>query len=181
MYGLVNQAIEDLMRSRYGDTIWGDIKQRAGVQIEAFLSMEEYPDSLTYGLIQAAAEILVISTEEILRAFGEHWILYTGKKGYGEMFALAGKSLPDFLQNLDILHTRVGVIMPHLQPPSFVCTDIDEHSLDLHYYSQRQGLAPMIIGLVQGWGKMFGNETEVCHIKGRHTGEDHNVFHVSWK
>lgn len=181
MYGLVNQAIEDLMRSKYGDTTWGVIKQRAGIQIEAFLSMEEYPDNLTYGLIQAAAEILSISPDEILRAFGEHWILYTGKKGYGEMFTLAGESLPEFLQNLDVLHTRVGVIMPHLQPPSFVCTDVDEHSLHLHYYSHRQGLAPMIIGLVQGLGKMFGNETEVSHIKGRHTGEDHDVFHVSWK
>jgi hypothetical protein len=50
MYGLVNQAIEELVRSNHGDAIWEVIKQRAEVQIEAFLGMEEYPDDMTYRL-----------------------------------------------------------------------------------------------------------------------------------
>lgn len=181
MYGLVNQAIEDLVRSNQGDATWEVIKQRAGVQTEAFLGMEEYPDDVTYKLVQAAAEILNTHPEEFLRAFGEYWVLYTAKKGYGEMLTAAGKNLPEFLQNLDTLHTRVGVIMPNLQPPSFGCTEVSDHSLNLHYYSHRQGLASMVIGLVQGLGKMFGTETEVQHIKGHHTGDDHDVFYISWK
>jgi len=181
MYGLVNQAIEDLVRSNHGGTTWELIKQKAEVQTEAFLGMEEYPDDVTYRLVQAAAEVLNIPPEEFLRAFGEYWVLYTAKKGYGEMLTAAGKDLPEFLQNLDTLHTRVGVIMPNLQPPSFGCTEVSEHSLHLHYYSHRQGLAPMVIGLVQGLGKMFGTETDVHHTKGHHTGEDHDVFYISWK
>jgi hypothetical protein len=181
VYGLVNQAIEDLVRSNQGDATWEVIKQRAGVQTEAFLGMEEYPDDVTYKLVQAAAEILNTHREEFLRAFGEYWVLYTAKKGYGEMLTAAGKNLQEFLQNLDTLHTRVGVIMPNLQPPSFGCTEVSDHSLNLHYYSHRQGLAPMVIGLVQGLGKMFGTETEVQHIKGHHTGDDHDVFYISWK
>jgi hypothetical protein len=181
MYGLVNQAIEDLVRSNQGDATWEVIKQRAGLQTEAFLSMEEYPDEVTHRLVQAAAEILNTPSEEFLRAFGEYWVLYTAKKGYGEMLTAAGETLPEFLQNLDTLHTRVGVIMPNLQPPSFGCTEVSDNSLHLHYYSHREGLAPMVIGLVQGLGKMFGTETEVQHIKGHHTGEDHDVFYISWK
>jgi len=181
MYGLVNQAIEDLVRSNHDDATWEVIKQRAEVQTEAFLGMEEYPDDVTYRLVQAAAEVLNTPPEEFLRAFGEYWVLYTAKKGYGEMLTMAGKNLPEFLRNLDTLHTRVGVIMPNLQPPSFVCTEVSEHSLHLHYYSHRQGLASMVIGLVRGLGKMFGTETEVHHIKGHNTGEDHDVFYISWK
>ena len=117
MYGLVNQAIEELVRSNHGDAIWEVIKQRAEVQIEAFLGMEEYPDDMTYRLVQATAEVLKTPPQEIFRAFGEYWVLYTAKKGYGEMLTMAGKNLPEFLQNLDTLHTRVGVIMPNLRPP----------------------------------------------------------------
>jgi hypothetical protein len=127
MYGLVNQAIEDLVRSNHGEATWEVIKQRAGVQTEAFLGMEEYPDDMTYKLVQAAAEILNTPSEEFLRAFGEYWVLYTAKKGYGEMLTAAGRNLPEFLQNLDTLH-RVGVIMPNLQPPSFGCTEVGDHS-----------------------------------------------------
>lgn len=64
MYGLVNQAIEDLVRSNHDDATWEVIKQRAEVQTEAFLSMEEYPDDVTYRLVQAAAEVLNTPPEE---------------------------------------------------------------------------------------------------------------------
>jgi hypothetical protein len=180
MYGLVNQAIEDLVRAKHGGSAWERVKQRAEVQIEAFIGMEQYPDDLTYKLVDAASEVLDLRREEVLRAFGEYWVLFTAKKGYGEMLAACGKTLPEFLQNLDTLHTRVGIIMPHLKPPSFSCTEITASSLHLHYYSDRQGLAHFVMGLVDGLGKMLGTKTEVSHIEGRHTGADHDVFYLSW-
>ena len=103
----------------------------------------------------AASEVLGLSAEEVLKAFGEHWVLYTGKEGYGEMLKMAGNTLPTFLQNVDNLHTRVGHLFPGMTPPSFRCTDIRENSLRLHYYSTRPGLAPMVIGLVNGLAVMF--------------------------
>ena len=180
MYGLVNQAIEDLVRAHHGGSIWELIKQKAEVQVEAFIGMEQYPDNVTYKLVDAAAEVLQVQREEVLREFGEYWVLFTAKKGYGEMLAAGGQTLPEFLQNLDALHTRVGIIMPHLRPPSFSCTDITAHSLHLHYYSDREGLTHMVAGLVQGLGKMFSTDVEVALVEGRDTGGDHDVFRVSW-
>jgi hypothetical protein len=181
MYGLVNQAIEDLVRADHGGTIWELIKQTAQLQIEAFIGMEQYPDDVTYELVDAASEVLGIAREELLQSFGEHWVLFTAKKGYGEILAAGGSSLPDFLQNLDTLHARVSIIMPHLKPPSFSCSDITENSLQLHYYSHRLGLAPFVVGLVNGLAKMFGTEAEVALIDQRDTGANHDVFRVSWR
>jgi len=181
MYGLVNQAIEDLVRTQHGGPVWEQIKEKADVQIEAFIGMEQYPDDVTYRIVEAASQVLEIDCDAIFRAFGEHWVLYTAKKGYGEMLAACGRTLPQFLNNLDMLHTRVGVIMPHLKPPSFSCTDITPNSLHRHYYSHRQGLTHMVVGLVQGLGKLLGTEATIRQIGGRHTGGDHDVFYVSWK
>jgi hypothetical protein len=180
VYGLVNQAVEDLVRTRYGDAVWARIRERAGVRTESFLSMSEYPDAVTYDLVRAASEELAQPPEAVLEAFGELWVLYTSKKGYGEMLEMAGSTLPEFLMNLDQLHTRLGVLMPHLQPPSFVCSDVTDHGLTLHYHSKRQGLGPMVVGLVRGLGKMFGNEVTIERLGGRDQGMDHEQFRVSW-
>jgi hypothetical protein len=45
----------------------------------------------------------------------------TDQEGYGDLMDMSGETLPEFLQNLDELHARVGVIFPKLQPPSFDC------------------------------------------------------------
>ena len=58
MYGLVNQAIEELICSRHGQDAWQDVKNKAGEDIDAFVRMEAYPDSLTYGIVGAACEHL---------------------------------------------------------------------------------------------------------------------------
>lgn len=180
MYGLVNQAIEDMVLSQFGEATWAKIKQKAQVVTPAFENMHSYPDALTYDLVNAAHLVLGISPEQILELFGEYWVLYTAEKGYGDMLTMAGSDLPSFLQNLDSLHSIVGSMMPHLQPPSFQCTDITSHSLTLHYYSKRQGLAPMVIGLIRGLGKRFDMPCSAVHLRSETNNNVHEVFEVKW-
>ncbi len=181
MYGLINKAVEDLVRTRFNDEIWQKIKKAANVKDEDFISMNDYPDETTFRLVDAAAEILDLSTEELLEAFGEHWVLYTGKEGYGEMLAMAGATLPEFLQNLDMLHTKVALIMPYLRPPKFKCTDINDNFLTLHYYSERKDLGPMVIGLVKGLAKRFNNRVSISFDGRQNTTQDHDKFLVEWQ
>jgi hypothetical protein len=169
-----------MVRSQHGDAVWTSIRERAGVRAESFLSMSEYPDSVTYDLVRAASAVLAQPPEAILEAFGEFWVLYTSKKGYGDMLEMAGSTLPEFLMNLDQLHTRLGVLMPHLQPPSFECSDVTDHALTLSYHSQREGLAPMVVGLVRGLGKMFATEVTIERLEGKAEGLDHERFRVRW-
>ena len=180
MYGLVNKAIEDLVCARFGEESWEAIRRKADIDIEVFVCMDAYPDDVTYKLVGAASEVLGLSMEELLETFGEYWVSYTGRVGYGEMLKMAGDSLPAFLENLDNLHAHVGLVFPHLKPPTFRCEDIREHSLRLHYYSDRAGLAPMVVGLLKGLGKMFNTETNVTHVSSRDNGHDHDVFLVKF-
>lgn len=178
MYGLVNRAIEELMRKTHGDATWEKIKERAGVDIEVFVRMDAYPDDITYRLIGAASEILGQPPEALLRAFGEYWTLYTGSEGYGALLDAAGGSLQETLTNLNDLHVRVGLMYPQLKPPSFRCTDVTAKGLVLHYFSERSGLAPMVIGLVEGLGKRFGQQLEIERLTRREAGDDHDSFAI---
>jgi hypothetical protein len=181
MYGLVNQAIHDMVCDRFGEETWQAIRLHAEIDVDNFLSMEAYLDDLTHRLVKAASAVLGLSAAEIMQAFGEFWVEYTGKNGYGEMMDMGGDNLPEFLQNLDELHARVGVSFPQLQPPSFDCSEIEADSLTLHYNSSREGLAPMIFGLVKGLGTKFNTEVNVTQTQSRQEGDESDTFLIQYK
>lgn len=180
MYGLINKAIQDMVCTQFGEETWQQIKQAAEVK-EQFVNIESYHDNVTYRLIKAASNILGLPESEVMKAFGEHWVRYTANEGFSEIIDMCGESLPEFLENLDNLHARVGVVFPKLQPPSFECTETGDDSLTLHYYSNREGLAPMVFGLVEGLGKRFNTSVEVTQTQSREEGHDHDEFSVNYR
>ena len=178
MHGLVNKAVGDLVCSRFGERAWAEIRERAGVGVGGFVSMDSYPDDVTYRLVEAASEVLGTPVQALLEAFGEHWIAFTAREGYGEMFAMFGGSMAEFLGNLDNMHTRVGLSFPRLKPPSFVARDLGEGRFELEYHSTREALAPMVVGLLRGLGRSFGEVVEVEHVHGRDRG-GHDLFRLT--
>lgn len=181
MYGLVNKAIKDMVCSYYDEATWQTIQQKAELEIDTFISMDAYPDDITHRLVKAASEVLELSPSEILQAFGEFWVLYTAQEGYGELMDMAGDNLPEFLQNLDNLHAHVGLSFPKLQPPSFECAEVDSQSLQLHYHSSRQGLAPMVVGLIKGLGSRFETSVNIKQTHSCEQGANHDEFFIEFK
>ncbi|HIK59312.1 MAG TPA: heme NO-binding protein [Planctomycetes bacterium] len=165
MYGLVNQAVQGMVIAGFGEDAWERIKSEAGIDLEAFVSMESYDDAITYSLVQAGSTILGLSPEAILRAFGEYWVLETAAEGYPELMRAGGNTLPEFIGNLDQLHSRVLMTFPELCPPSFNCKEVDPGELRVAYMSERVGLEFMVIGLLEGLGKHFKTPVEVSMIE----------------
>ncbi len=180
MYGLVNKAIEEMVIRNHGEEIWERIKQAAGVEVDVFISNEGYPDEVTYNLVSAVSEQLEVPAPQVLEEFGIHWVLKTAVEGYGDLMEAGGKTLKEFLERLPTFHTNVALIFPHLNPPQFRCSDIDEHSLKLHYYSEREGLAPFVTGLLKGLSKHFRTPVRIEHVTVRGRDDDHDVFLIDW-
>ncbi|OUC11680.1 MAG: heme NO-binding protein [Alkalinema sp. CACIAM 70d] len=181
MYGLVNKAISDMVKSHFGEQIWQQIREKAEVETDTFIRMEGYPDDVTHRLVKAASEVLELSPAQIMEAFGEFWVQFTASEGYGELMDMSGDDLPEFLQNLDNLHARVGVSFPKLRPPSFDCNEVDDQVLSLEYRSEREGLAPMVVGLVKGLGTRFDTEVNISQVESKDSGADHDEFLIHFK
>lgn len=180
MYGIVNQAIEDLVKANFGEEKWDKVKERSGIDDDFFISNEPYDDIITYKLAAAASEELGISVDKVLNAFGEWWILKTGKEKYGGLMEAGGNNLKEFLINLPIFHNRIMLIYPKLTPPEFKVDNLEENSIHVHYYSKREGLQEFVRGLLYGLGKMYNTVIKVKLIESRMGGNDHEVFKVSW-
>ena len=163
MYGLVNKAIEDLVISSAGEQIWLKIRERAGLQDLQLLDSSNYDDEITYKLVAAASDILEQPPELILRLFGKHWVLYTGKQGWSSLFAASGDDLVSFLKNLDDMHARVKVAMPEGRMPEFTLTERGA-TFELEYRSERDGLAPMVSGMLYGLAEQFEEAWHIEHV-----------------
>jgi hypothetical protein len=178
MHGLVNQGIHDLAVQLGGEQLWADIRAAAEVDVGNFIGMDNYADDMTYRLVRGASSVLGITESEVLHAFGKHWILYTGRRGYGPIFDTMGGTLPEFLANLDAMHARLSLSMPELRPPSFVCEQCNDQQLRLEYWSDRPGLAPMVLGLLSGLGELFDVALSVTHSIRQSDGADHDEFMI---
>lgn len=180
MYGLVNIAAKELISGEFGAEAWSRIRHKASVLDDDFVGMQEYPDEITYRLIGAASDILGIPGADLLRAFGQYWTRFIAKRGYGELLEVSGNSLTEFLENLDNMHAQVGLIFPALRPPSFRVTDIGADRLTLHYFSERQGLSAMVIGLLEGLEAHFQLSISAHQTADKSAGADHDIFEVTF-
>lgn len=180
MYGLVNRALQSLVIQKLGRDSWREICEKAQIDEYGFVNFMPYPDSLTYQLAAEAAKQMTLTLEQVLEAFGEHWILFTVDEGYGDLINICGSSFVEFLSNINSLHARIRLLHPSISPPKIICSDIQNNSLRIHYYSKRDGLAPMVVGLVKGLAKRFDTSVDIKVIQAKADGHDHDEFEVKF-
>jgi len=180
MYGIVNKAIESLVIENFGETKWKIIKENSGVDVDFFMSNEPYDDDITFKLAIAVSNEMKISLSDVFITFGEYWVLKTGKEKYGSLMEAGGSNLRDFLKNLPTFHNRIMLFYPKLTPPEFKVSDEEESSIQLHYFSKREGLKEFVRGLIQGLGKLYNTPVQIELLEDRDNGDHHEIFKVSW-
>lgn len=181
MYGLVNKAVEQVIQQKYLEKYDLDawIAFRGTLSLEEdFQNMHQYPDELTTQMVVAAAEALDISPDALLEAVGRYWLLHTAQTGYGSLLKAFGRTPRELLMQLDNLHTRLRRNYTELSPPSFSCTDITDHGLLLHYYSNRSGLTIFVVGLLKGVADHFRTEIDIEVVQRKDAGFDHDIFRL---
>jgi hypothetical protein len=180
MYGLVNKSIEELVIENFGEEKWELIKTRSGIDVDYFISNEPYDDAITYSLAGAISDEMSIPVDQVLFLFGEWWILKTTSEKYGSLMKAGGSNLKMFLANLPQFHNHIMLLYPKLTPPEFKVSDIEENSIHIHYFSKREGLKDFVHGLLSGLGKMFETQVDIILLESRDSGNNHEVFKVSW-
>ena len=181
MYGLLNQAVQAYVVSRHGDTMWTCVAEEVCPEDVPFLALELYPDGVTFSLVAALAAATGESADAMLADISKFFAGYFATRGYDDLMRATGGSFAQFVRNIDLLHTQVSTMFPDLKVPSFRVTDESGMSLRLHYYSSREGLAPMVVGLLQGVAARFGQELQISHDVIRGSGADHDEFFLEFQ
>jgi len=178
MNGLINRAIEQLVTSMKGEAGWRGVCALAGVAADGFVSMQSYDDDITFRLVNAVSERLELPVAQVLEAFGEYWITYTADEGYGVLMATGGCHLREFLGNLNDMHERVELMFTKLHVPVFRIEDVSDTEFRLFYTSERNGLAPMVLGLVKGLAKRFNQLIDIVQVHAKTNVNEEDIFRV---
>ena len=180
MYGLVNKAIQEKIEKAYGPETWKKIRLQAGFEEEEFIGLKAYPDELSYSLVESASKELNVPAEKLIELVGEEWISHTALNGYENVLNLAGDNMIDFIHNLDTIHNNITNLMPNMRPPKFRIKKEQVTGMLLQYQSEREGMQPMVVGILKGLGKRFGLEVSVKNLGPDPDEARQILFEVSW-
>jgi len=178
MYGMINEAMRRLVTEKSGELVWSRIAARANTP-EHFAMLHYYDDAVTYDLLMAASLELEASSADLLRDFGHYWSTRVGPENYRDILGAAGTDVVSVLTNLDEMHSRIQALYPDLRPPSFEVHDVGLSDIEVHYRSERAGLAPFVIGLLEGLGDLYGTPAVVTHTLHKSETQRYDVFHVN--
>jgi hypothetical protein len=169
--------MKDLVCSEQGESSWRDILSAANLEADEFEPLQPYDDAISYRLVQATSEKLGLSVSEVLRRFGDYWITFTAEYGYGDIMKMFGQDMRSCLRNLNRMHGHMGAMMTQLKPPRFTIVENTEHHITVHYFSTREGLGPMVVGLLEGLARKFSEQVTIEHIA-KGVRSDHDEFEV---
>jgi hypothetical protein len=177
MYGLIHQAMKDLVCAERGESGWQEVCAAANLECGEIEPLQPYDDAVSYRLVHATAEKLGMTTNEILHRFGHHWITFTADYGYGDIMKMFGQDMRSCLRNLNRMHGHMGAMMTQLKPPRFNVVETSDKHITVHYFSSREGLGPMIMGLLEGLARKFDEPVTIAHVE-KGTRSDHDEFEV---
>ncbi|XP_055331352.1 guanylate cyclase soluble subunit beta-1-like isoform X2 [Paramacrobiotus metropolitanus] len=180
MHGITVRAVELLVCQKFGEDAWERMKVAAGLKISGnFLVTEYYSDIVTYRLVDAAEEILGVSSEQFWEVLGEYFFDYVVEYGYSRLLSVLGETPVEFLENLDTLHCALGRVYP-IRPPLFRCETRKNGMYLLHYYSKRRNMEYYMMGLLRRTlDVLYKTKIELVLLE-KNEHEDHCTFSISF-
>ncbi|XP_056591473.1 guanylate cyclase soluble subunit beta-2 [Triplophysa dalaica] len=185
-YGFINTCLKSLVIEKFGDQAWEKLSLMAGVQ-DTFMTYEVYDDAITLRLVQEACKMLDVSSEVVLKLFGEYFFSFCKMSGYDTMLRTLGGNLVEFIENLDALHSYLALSYEAMNAPSFRVERMNDGRILLHYYSDRKGLYHIVPGIIEAVAKDFFDSEVTMTILNQSEEEErtgkkeHVVFHMLQK
>lgn len=161
MYGLVHKAIRDMALMDLSDEEWGGIVDSVGLTDVDFISGQPCPDEKTMALIARLAERSCTTPERIWEQLGRCWMKLPSLAMFKEIVRMTGGDLESFLRNVDRMHASMAAVGKGPAGPRIDVRKADDTSLTVRYRSDRQGLEPFALGLLQGLLAYFGERGTV--------------------
>lgn len=178
MKGVVFNLLESVVCQVHGEDVWDDLLDRAGVS-GSYTSLGNYPDAEMSALVGAAANLLSINEQDVLRWFGRAAMPVLAQR-YESFFTSHASTRPFILSLNNIIHPEVRKIYPGADVPEFDFIDTDDGSLMMGYYSARK-LCALAEGFVQGAADYYHETCQFEHRQCMHHGDDKCLFHISFQ
>lgn len=176
MKGIVFNVLEDVVVSNYGEATWDDLLEVAGSS-GVYTSLGSYADEQMTALVQAAAQALQLTPNEVLRWFGRQAMPRFAQR-YPDFFTAYDSSRPFVLALNTIIHPEVRKLYTGAQCPHFDFRDAEDGALLIGYRSPRRFCA-LAHGFIEGAADYYHEQVEVEHLECMHRGDARCLLRMS--
>lgn len=161
MYGMIHKGARHAVMNIFGEETWQKCLSTSQLTEEHFISAVHYSDVATYSLVEAISIECRLTIKEVLQSAGRYWIEYATQAGYGNIIRLTGRTLPEFITNLDRMHASLKRTLPDAVLPSFELISADSDRLEIIYRSPRDGFEPFVAGIFVGVLEHFDEQMKI--------------------
>lgn len=165
MYGMFHRGLKQQVFDELGALAWQHIETELGTGPRELVSLDVFDDDLTVAMMEAVARAMGLPFEQYLERLGEYWVRYVATGHYAQTVRFTGRTLREFLGNLDRLHLGVSTMLADARVPSFAVADQPD-GLCVTYAASRAGLQHLVLGLLRGLLQHFGEEGDVTLLPG---------------
>lgn len=180
MYGIINKALQEMVINSHGMDVWEAVKDKAQIEIDAFINGEMYDDAVTYKLVDALCSIVSIAAVQVYYNIGEWYVVQTIGEKYAGMVQTAGKTLKDFFMNLPTLYASVKRLYFPNTPSAITVSDVQENRALVCYHGPRPNLGEIVRGGLSGFCILFKAHPTVTIIENNSEDNTHMIYEVCW-
>lgn len=156
MLGLINRAIEDFLKSRYGEALWLRVVRSASLSCESFEPLLRYDPALTERVLQAACLELGRSRDTVLEDMGTALVAHQDRDGLRRLLRFGGVTFRDFLHSLEEVPDRARLALPDLHLPEIRLQDCGAGRFLLTTAPLFPGAGFVMIGLLRAMADDYG-------------------------
>ncbi|XP_046418773.1 soluble guanylate cyclase 89Da-like isoform X1 [Neodiprion fabricii] len=146
MYGMLLESVQHFVQLEYGEDVWNEILESAGIKHSVFNTRQVYPDTVMTDLAATLATCTGQSIDSVMNFFGRCFVRFFSNLGYDCTIKATGRYFCDFLQSVDNIHMQMRFTYPKMKSPSMYITQEDPEGVVLVYRSTRQGFTHYFMG-----------------------------------
>jgi len=155
MYGLIFENFSGYIKVKYGEDAWDNVRRLANIDSPTFSIHQVYPEQLLGKIAKKTFTTLGCNADEFFEGMGFYFVEFAAQYGYGDVLALLGRELRDFLNGLDNLHEYLKFSYPRIRAPSYFVDNESPQGLMLHYRSKRRGFTTYTIGQLKAVAETY--------------------------
>ena len=177
MKGIIFNLAEEVVSRGYGDDVWDQILDGAGLT-GSYTSLGSYPDDDLFAILAAAGELLGADPQTLLRQVAEGALPLLAQR-YPQFFDPHEDTCSFVLTLNDIIHPEVRKLYPGAQVPTFSYDVHSRNSVTMGYTSERR-LCLLAEGFVTGAARHYGQRVTVQQSSCMLRGDDTCLLHCEF-
>lgn len=160
MKGVIFTEFMELVENQFGlEELDALIEESAVPSGGVYTAVGTYPHTEMVALLMTLSKRKAISTDDLLEQFGQH-LFKRFTLLYPELFSHC-THLFDFLVSVEnYIHVEVLKLYPDAELPRFETKQINDTTMNMHYYSDKS-MGMLAIGLIKGALGYFGRNGNV--------------------